>query len=48
MNSYVLSHKLAMPDAFIASTSLKYNLELYTYNIKDFKYLKDIKLYQPI
>ena len=37
-------YKLTLGDAIIASTSLIYNLELLTYNIKDFNNIQEIKL----
>lgn len=41
---YSLSHKLAIPDALIASTAICRNLPLYTLNKKDFVFIKAIKL----
>jgi tRNA(fMet)-specific endonuclease VapC len=46
MNNYSLSHKLSLPDAFIAATALYHNLELFTLNVKDFKFIKGLKLYK--
>jgi len=43
---YSKSHNLQIPDALIASTSIKMNVELITYNISDFHYIPDIKLYK--
>jgi tRNA(fMet)-specific endonuclease VapC len=45
MTDYSLSHKLSLPDGLIAATSLIENINLYTLNLKDFKYIKGIKLY---
>ena len=42
---YNLSHKLQIPDAIIGATSITYNYKLFTYNIKDFKFLPGIELY---
>ena len=36
MIKYSLSHKLAIPDAIIAATALYFDIELFTYNVKDF------------
>ena len=47
MVQYSLSHKLAIPDALIAATALVNDLELYTLNIKDFRFIENLKLYQP-
>ena len=44
MENYVLSHGMSIYDAIIAATCLIYDLELYTHNKKDFKYIEDIKL----
>ena len=46
MIEYSLSHKLSIPDAIIAATALYYDIELYTYNVKDFRYIDGIKLYK--
>ena len=45
MSAYRLSNGLAIPDALIGAMALAYDLELYTYNLKDFKFLPGIKLY---
>lgn len=45
VEKYSLSHKLSLPDALIAATALFYNLELFTLNVKDFIYIKDLKIY---
>jgi len=42
---YVLSHHLELPDAMIAACALIYDIPLFTYNIKHFKYLPNIKLF---
>lgn len=47
MVQYSLSHKLAIPDALIAATALVNDLELFTLNIKDFRFIENLKLYQP-
>lgn len=36
-----------LPDCLIAATCLVFNLELYTLNLKDFDYIKGLKLYKP-
>ena len=46
MIDYSLSHKLSIPDAIIAATALHYDIELYTYNTKDFRFIEGIKLYE--
>jgi predicted nucleic acid-binding protein len=45
MFKYSKSHGLAVPDALIASTALINNLEIYTLNKKDFRFIEGIKLY---
>ena len=47
MACYSLSHKLTIPDALIASTALVNDLALYTLNIKDFRFIEGLSLYQP-
>jgi predicted nucleic acid-binding protein len=42
---YRLSHGLMIPDALIGAMALTYNLELYTYNLKDFRFMPNIKLH---
>ena len=46
VKNYCLSHKLTLPDALIAATAIYNNLEIFTLNKKDFKFIPDIKLYQ--
>lgn len=48
MERYSLSHKLTIPDALIASTSLIYQFNLYTLNQKDFRFIKGLNLHQSI
>lgn len=48
METYALSHKLSLPDALIAATSLLHHHELYTLNRKDFRFISGISLYQPV
>jgi len=43
INLYSLSHNMAIYDAIIAATCMIYDLPLWTYNRKDFKFL-DIKI----
>lgn len=45
---YKLSHGLQIPDAIIGATAVVYQLPLYTYNLKDFNFLPNINLYQPV
>ena len=43
---YRLSHGLSIPDSFIAATSMLSNLELFTYNTKDFRFISGLDLYK--
>lgn len=45
MENYSLSHKLSVPDAMIAATALHYDLPLFTLNVKDFRFIKNLKLH---
>lgn len=44
LDRYTLSHNTKIMDALIASTVIMYNVDLYTFNKKDFRYLKQINL----
>lgn len=44
IKAYTLSHKLQIQDALIASTSLIFDIPLYTLNSKDFKFIKGLRL----
>jgi predicted nucleic acid-binding protein len=48
MESYALSHKISVPDALIAATALSNNVELYSLNLKDFRFIPDLNLFQPV
>ena len=43
---YSLSYRLSVPDALIAATALYYDFDLYTLNLKDFKFIAGLKLYK--
>ena len=45
--TYSSSHGLFLADAFIAATALQLEIPLFTFNKKDFKFIKNLKLYQP-
>ena len=47
MGNYGLSHRPGIPDMLIAATAIIHNLELYTLNVKDFRYIPALTLYQP-
>ncbi len=42
---YSKSHNLAIPDALIASTCIHHNIGLFTLNLKDFRYIQDLKIF---
>jgi predicted nucleic acid-binding protein len=42
---YSLSHSLRLADALIAATALVYDLELLTYNLKDFRFIPELRLH---
>jgi len=44
VRKYGLSHSLALPDAVIGATAIFYQMPLFTYNRKDFKFLPNIQL----
>ncbi len=48
LTRYLLSHHLQLPDAIIAACALIYDIPILTDNIKHFKYLPNIKLYQDV
>ncbi len=47
MTRYSLSHKTSIPDMLIAATAITQNIQLYTLNIKDFKFIPELTLYIP-
>lgn len=46
METYSLSHKLSIPDALIAATAIEYGLPLYTLNVRDFRFIQNLQLYE--
>jgi len=44
VRNYRLSHNLALPDAIIGATAIFYQMPLFTYKRKDFKFLPEIQL----
>ena len=47
LKTYRLSHGISLPDSIIAATALIADVELFTYNAKDFKFISKLKLLQP-
>ena len=46
LETYKLSHGLALPDCLIAATVLKTDLEFFPYNTKDFKFIPKLRLHK--
>lgn len=46
VQKYSLSHGLSLPDSLIASTAIITELELFTYNTKDYKFIIELSLYK--
>jgi hypothetical protein len=44
MEKYTLSHGMSIYNSIIAATCLVYDLPLWTYNKKDFKYIEELEL----
>jgi len=44
IENYALSHNMGIYDAIIAATCLVYDLPLWTYNKKDFRFINGIDL----
>jgi tRNA(fMet)-specific endonuclease VapC len=46
LSKYALSHKLAIPDGFIAATAIANDVELFTLNVKDYRFIDGLKFYK--
>lgn len=46
LQQYSLSHGLKIQDCFIAATGMFMKIPLFTYNIKDFKFIEGLQLYK--
>ncbi len=44
MQSYSKSHGLAIPDALIAATAIQEDVRLYTLNVRDFRFISELRL----
>ena len=44
ITAYAKSHSLDIPDALIAATVLEHKARLFTYNLKDFRFIPDLLL----
>ena len=45
LEKYHLSHGLALPDCIIAATAIITDLELFTYNLKDYRFISGLKIH---
>ena len=45
IRKYAKSHGLKIPDAIIAATAIDQSVQLFTYNVRDFKFIKGLTLY---
>ena len=48
VNKYALSHAHGIPDSIIAATALYFDMELFTFNLKDFSFIPNLKIYQKV
>jgi predicted nucleic acid-binding protein len=48
ITTYSSAHGLMLADSFIAATALHFDIELFTFNKKDFRFIKNLKLYEPL
>ena len=46
--TYSSTHGLMLGDSMIAATALHFDIPLFTFNKKDFRFIKNLKLYEPI
>jgi len=46
LGTYRLSHGLAIPDCMIAATAIVLQRPLFTYNLKDFRFIKKLDLFE--
>ena len=44
ISSYAKSHSLDIPDSLIASSAIINDFKLFTYNLKDFKFIEELKI----
>ncbi|MCP5104933.1 MAG: type II toxin-antitoxin system VapC family toxin [bacterium] len=45
IDRFSLSHHLQIPDAIIAASAVTFHLPLFTYNVKDFRFIPNIELF---
>lgn len=44
---YHLSHGLQVPDSLVAATALELDMPLFTFNLRDFRFIRGLQLYRP-
>lgn len=44
IEKFNLSHNLQIPDAIIGASAVIHNIELFTYNLRDFRFIPNIRL----
>jgi tRNA(fMet)-specific endonuclease VapC len=47
IDSYSAAKGLFLPDALVAATAIEHDLKLVTFNLKDFKFIKEIAVVEP-
>lgn len=47
IDNYSNSHGLLLADALIAASALENDLTIVTYNVSDFTFIKDLKVFKP-
>lgn len=47
LEEFALSHRLIIPDALIAATTLSQDVPLYTLNLKGFQFITGLKIHTP-
>jgi tRNA(fMet)-specific endonuclease VapC len=45
LTKYALSNKLAVPDGLIAATAIAWDIELFTLNHKDYRFIDGLRLF---
>jgi predicted nucleic acid-binding protein len=48
VEAYRLSHKIDIPDAIIAASALYSNLTLFTYNLRDYRFIDNLRLFNVV
>lgn len=48
VEAYRLSHKIDIPDAIIAASALYSNLTLFTYNLRDYRFIDNLRLFNTV